>query len=71
MAESPHGQGRTPSTEAHWGPLRAAPKRVPHYGRRCFYTATWGAAKRHAKSLCQDALVHSPSLVWRWPSWGP
>eukprot|EP00969_Alexandrium_andersonii_P133102 5886025-Alexandrium_andersonii.AAC.1 len=27
VAESPHGQGRTPSTEAHWAPLRAAAKR--------------------------------------------
>eukprot|EP00969_Alexandrium_andersonii_P289755 12806806-Alexandrium_andersonii.AAC.1 len=25
-AESPRGQGRTPSTEAQWDPLRATPK---------------------------------------------
>eukprot|EP00969_Alexandrium_andersonii_P197479 8724059-Alexandrium_andersonii.AAC.1 len=45
MAESPRGRERTPCTEALWGPLRAAPKRGPLYGRRCSHTAIWGAAK--------------------------
>eukprot|EP00969_Alexandrium_andersonii_P366777 15469251-Alexandrium_andersonii.AAC.1 len=26
MGESVRGRGRAPSTEAHWGPLRAAPQ---------------------------------------------
>eukprot|EP00969_Alexandrium_andersonii_P300959 13305449-Alexandrium_andersonii.AAC.1 len=26
MAESPRGQGRTPSTEDHWGPLKSRPQ---------------------------------------------
>eukprot|EP00969_Alexandrium_andersonii_P188447 8327584-Alexandrium_andersonii.AAC.1 len=33
IAEMPLGQGRSPSREAHWAPLRAAPKRAPCYGR--------------------------------------
>eukprot|EP00969_Alexandrium_andersonii_P300969 13306110-Alexandrium_andersonii.AAC.1 len=58
MADSPRGQGRTPSTEAQWAPLRAAPQRAPYYGRRFFCTATWVAAKRRPKSLCRSTLAN-------------
>eukprot|EP00969_Alexandrium_andersonii_P016696 731638-Alexandrium_andersonii.AAC.1 len=34
-----------PSTEAHWGPLRAGPKQAPCYERRCLFTTTLGAAE--------------------------
>eukprot|EP00969_Alexandrium_andersonii_P233339 10301835-Alexandrium_andersonii.AAC.1 len=44
MAESPRGQGRTPSTEAHWGLFRASAKWAPHSGRDRSDRATWGAA---------------------------
>eukprot|EP00969_Alexandrium_andersonii_P233444 10306280-Alexandrium_andersonii.AAC.1 len=63
MAESPRGQGWPPCAEASWGPVRAAPKRAPYYWRRCFYTATWGAAKRRPKSLCQSALAQGKAPV--------
>eukprot|EP00969_Alexandrium_andersonii_P162171 7167995-Alexandrium_andersonii.AAC.1 len=59
MDESPRGQLRTPSTEAHWGSLRAAPKRVPHYGRDRSDRATWGAASRRPKLLPKSIFAHS------------
>eukprot|EP00969_Alexandrium_andersonii_P279320 12346338-Alexandrium_andersonii.AAC.1 len=40
MAESNHGRGRAPSTEAHWGPLRADPQ-----NRRA---ALWARALRQS-----------------------
>eukprot|EP00969_Alexandrium_andersonii_P087124 3843532-Alexandrium_andersonii.AAC.1 len=43
MAESPCGQGRTPSAEAHGGLLRAAPKQAAHRGRERSDRASWGA----------------------------
>eukprot|EP00969_Alexandrium_andersonii_P031903 1393919-Alexandrium_andersonii.AAC.1 len=46
MAESPGGQGQTPCTEAHCGPPEPPPNKRQYDGRRRFYTATWGAAKR-------------------------
>eukprot|EP00969_Alexandrium_andersonii_P339670 15014874-Alexandrium_andersonii.AAC.1 len=30
----------------------------------CFYAATWGAAKRRLKSLCQSALTHGTCAAW-------
>eukprot|EP00969_Alexandrium_andersonii_P064237 2829498-Alexandrium_andersonii.AAC.1 len=59
MAESPRGQGWTPSTEAPWGPLRAAPRLAPCHGQRCVYTATRGSAKWRPQLFCQNALAHS------------
>eukprot|EP00969_Alexandrium_andersonii_P012133 528994-Alexandrium_andersonii.AAC.1 len=55
MGESPRGQGWTPSTETHQGPPRAAPKRAPYCGPRCFYT--------RLKVLCQSALGHTTAPV--------
>eukprot|EP00969_Alexandrium_andersonii_P194339 8584140-Alexandrium_andersonii.AAC.1 len=64
MAEPPRGRGWTPSTMAHRGPLRAGPKRAPCCGRRCLFTATWGAALRRPKSLCRSAVAHSTAPIW-------
>eukprot|EP00969_Alexandrium_andersonii_P030253 1319487-Alexandrium_andersonii.AAC.1 len=59
MAESPRGRAQTPHQRLTRGPLGAAAKWAPYCGRRCCYTATWGAAKRRPTSLCQSALAHS------------
>eukprot|EP00969_Alexandrium_andersonii_P134754 5961568-Alexandrium_andersonii.AAC.1 len=63
MAESPRGQGRTPSTEAHRGPRRVAAKRAPYCGRRCFCRAAWRAAKRRPKALCHSALARTAAPI--------
>eukprot|EP00969_Alexandrium_andersonii_P358114 15450311-Alexandrium_andersonii.AAC.1 len=59
MAESPRGQGWPPCAEARWGPLRAAPKRAPYYGRKRSDRATWSAASRRPKLLCKGIFAHS------------
>eukprot|EP00969_Alexandrium_andersonii_P205923 9098955-Alexandrium_andersonii.AAC.1 len=40
MADSHHGQGRTPSTEAQRSSVRGTSKRAPCYGRRCSVAAS-------------------------------
>eukprot|EP00969_Alexandrium_andersonii_P156365 6913302-Alexandrium_andersonii.AAC.2 len=57
MAESPPWARADP--RGSLGPISAALKRGPHYGRRCFRTGTWVAAK-----LCQSALTHSAPRMW-------
>eukprot|EP00969_Alexandrium_andersonii_P356233 15446146-Alexandrium_andersonii.AAC.1 len=61
MAESLRWRGQTPSTEAHWDPLRASPERATYFWRRIFYTATGGALR--SKSLCPSALAYSTTPV--------
>eukprot|EP00969_Alexandrium_andersonii_P315228 13926215-Alexandrium_andersonii.AAC.1 len=54
MAESPRGQGRTPSMEAHWGPFRAAPNKHLSMGESAL-TERLGAPLRGAPSCCVKA----------------
>eukprot|EP00969_Alexandrium_andersonii_P085786 3782019-Alexandrium_andersonii.AAC.1 len=61
MAESPRGQGPTPSTEAHWGPLRAAQNGCRTMCEHAF-TQQLGGPRSGASSRSLGAL--SPT-VWR------
>eukprot|EP00969_Alexandrium_andersonii_P121840 5386835-Alexandrium_andersonii.AAC.1 len=65
MAGSPHGRGLTPSTDVHWGPLKAAPKRAPNHGRQRSDRATWGATSWRPKLLRRSIFAHSTA-----PNWG-
>eukprot|EP00969_Alexandrium_andersonii_P305889 13521598-Alexandrium_andersonii.AAC.1 len=55
MADSPRGQGRTPSTVAHWGP--------PYSGRDRSDRATVSAAQRRPTLLCESIFAHSLAPV--------
>eukprot|EP00969_Alexandrium_andersonii_P258877 11446548-Alexandrium_andersonii.AAC.1 len=46
----PVGGGIPPPQRLAGAPLGADPEWAPHYGRRCFYRATWGAAKPQSMS---------------------
>eukprot|EP00969_Alexandrium_andersonii_P045218 1985852-Alexandrium_andersonii.AAC.1 len=59
MGDPPRRQGRTPSLEAQWGPLRAATQRVLPYGRRCLHS------NLGHQSLCWSSLARSTRLVGR------
>eukprot|EP00969_Alexandrium_andersonii_P370228 15476821-Alexandrium_andersonii.AAC.1 len=54
----PMGKGGPPPHRLTEAPSKLPPRRAPYYERRCFCTATCGAAKRRPKSLCQSALAH-------------
>eukprot|EP00969_Alexandrium_andersonii_P050211 2203445-Alexandrium_andersonii.AAC.1 len=64
MAESPHGQGKTPFTGARSGPRRAAPEQAPYQRRERSDRAIWGAASRRPELLCKSFFAHSTAPVW-------
>eukprot|EP00969_Alexandrium_andersonii_P004071 176614-Alexandrium_andersonii.AAC.1 len=60
MADSLHRQGRNPSTEAHWDPIRAALKWAPYYWcERSALRATSRAASQCRKLLRKSIFAHS------------
>eukprot|EP00969_Alexandrium_andersonii_P117212 5183923-Alexandrium_andersonii.AAC.1 len=63
MAEAPHGRRRTPP-EAHWDPLRAAPKQAPYYGRERSDRATWGTASQCPELPCKSIFARGPAPGW-------